>query len=201
MPYRILVGLGNPGSEYDGTRHNVGFRVVDAFAARHGGSGWKRERSLKGELATVVHPDFGKLILLKPQTYMNGSGVSVQKACSFYKIPPEEMVIAYDEINLPVGEVKLSLSGSAGGHNGLADVLQRIAPRFARLRIGIGHKPRKEMALADYVLGKFASAEETLVNASMERYLDSLERLLRDGPEMAMNHINRKQNHDDSNSI
>lgn len=201
MSYRILVGLGNPGSEYAATRHNIGFRVLDAFAARHGASAWTKERKLKGEFATLASASLGKLILVKPQTYMNESGVCVQKACSYYKIPPEQVVIAYDEINLPLGEVKLSVSGGPGGHNGVADILSRLAPRFARLRCGIGQKPIKEMSLADYVLGTFTPDEETLVVASMDRYLESLERLLRDGPEKAMNHINRKQNNDDSNSI
>lgn len=201
MSYRLIVGLGNPGSEYAQTRHNIGFRLVDAFARKHGSEPWKKDRKLKGELTTLVHPDFGKLILLKPTTYMNGSGTAVQKASSYYKIPPEQLVIAYDEINLPLGEVKLSVTGSAGGHNGLADILTVLPPRFARVRIGIGAKPHKEMALADYVLSKFSSDEETIVSASMERYVESLERLLRDGPEMAMNHINRKRKHDDSNSI
>jgi len=203
MSYRLIVGLGNPGPEYEATRHNVGFRVIDHFAARLGfaPSDWKRERSLKGLLLQATHPnlDAGELLLLKPQTYMNESGASLQKTCSYFRVPPEEMIVIFDEINLPPGEVKASLSGSAGGHNGLADILRRIAPRFTRLRIGIGQKPRKEMDLADYVLGKFGAEEEALVSASMDRYTDCLERLLRDGPERAMNHINRRTIKDDSN--
>ncbi len=201
MSFRLVVGLGNPGSEYAATRHNAGFRVLDAFALSKGATAWRKERSFKGELADLSDSRHGKLVLLKPATFMNESGLSVQKVCSFYKIPPEQVVVLYDEINLALGEVKISLSGSAGGHNGLADLLVRIAPRFARLRIGIGRKPHKEMALADYVLGKFTPEEETLFTASMDRYVDSLVRLLRDGPEMAMNQINRKKKNDDSNSI
>ncbi|MDQ8203653.1 aminoacyl-tRNA hydrolase [Pelagicoccus sp. SDUM812003] len=201
MSFRLVVGLGNPGSEYVSTRHNIGFRVLDAFADNRGAEPWKKERSFKGELTSMVDDAFGKVILLKPQTYMNDSGRCVQKVCSYYKIPPEEMAVVYDELNLELGEVKISLAGSAGGHNGVADILSRIAPRFARVRVGIGQKPLKEMALADYVLSKFSSDEETIVAASMERYVDSLVRLLRDGPEMAMNHINRKKKNDDSNSI
>ena len=201
MSYRMIVGLGNPGSEYANTRHNIGFRVVEAFAAKHEAEAWKKERKHKGELATVANAKLGKLILVKPTTFMNESGVCIQSLCSFHKIPPEEVVIIYDEINLGMGEVKLSLSGSAGGHNGLADILARIAPRFARLRIGIGGKPHKEMPLADYVLGNFSEGDESVVNATMDRYLESLELLLTLGPDMAMNQINRKRKHDDSNSI
>lgn len=201
MSYRLIVGLGNPGSEYAYTRHNVGFRIVDAFASRHGPVEWKTERRLKGELAMLTKPAFGKLRLLKPTTFMNESGLCVQKTSSFYKVPPEEMVIIYDEINLPLGELKISVRGSSGGHNGLEDVINRVAPRFTRLRIGIGQKPITEMDLADYVLGKFTSDEETTLAASMDRFVDSLEQLLRLGPEKAMNQINRKQKDDDSNSI
>lgn len=201
MSYQLIVGLGNPGSEYANTRHNIGFHALDAFASKRGADDWKKERRHKCMATAFSDSDIGKIHLIKPTTFMNESGVSVQKVCSYYKVPPENVVIVYDEINLPLGEVKISLKGSAGGHNGLESVIGRIAPRFARIRIGIGQKPHKEMDLADYVLGKFTTDETTLVNASMDRYVDSLERLLRDGPEKAMNHINRKQNNDDSNSI
>lgn len=197
----MIVGLGNPGSEYDQTRHNIGFRVLDAFAAKHGAEAWNKDRKQKGEIATLNSAKLGKQILVKPTTFMNESGVCVQKLCSYFKIPPEEVVIVYDEINLSVGEVKLSMTGSAGGHNGLADILARIAPRFARIRVGIGSKPSKEITLADYVLGKFSSNDDTVVTATMERYLESIELLLTLGPEMAMNQINRKRKTDDSNSI
>ncbi len=200
MSYQMIVGLGNPGSEYASTRHNAGFRVLDAFAAKHGAT-WSKDRGLKGEISACSIPDLGKLTLIKPITFMNASGDCVQKASSYFRIPPEKLVVIYDELNLALGEVKLSDSGSAGGHNGLEDILRLIAPRFARLRIGIGPKPFKEMPLADYVLGKFAAAEESQFADSMGLYLDSLERLLRDGASKAMNHINRKQKTDDSNRI
>lgn len=201
MSYRLVVGLGNPGSEYANTRHNLGYRVIDAFARKRGSAEWRRERRLKGEMTALAGGDGETLHLLKPTTYMNESGVAVQKACSYYKIPPEQVVVIYDEINLPAGELKLSLQGSAGGHNGLESVLSVLPPRFARLRIGIGNKPFPEMDLADYVLGKPTPEEETLISSSLDRFVDSLERLLREGPERAMNHINRKQKTDDSNSI
>lgn len=201
MSYRLIVGLGNPGSEYASTRHNIGFRVLDAFAAKRGSGSWTKDRKMKGELSQVDDAKNGKLILAKPTTYMNESGLCLQKLCGFHKIPPESVIVIYDEINLDVGEVKLSLKGSDGGHNGLSDILSRFPPRFARIRIGIGGKPHKEMPLADYVLGKFSPDDEVIVAASMDRYVESIELLLRLGPELAMNQINRKRNHDDSNSI
>ncbi len=198
MSYRLIVGLGNPGSEYAETRHNIGFRVIDAFAAKRGAGEWAKNRNLKGDLAQLMLPDGSKLHLLKPRTFMNESGVSIQKVCSYYRIPPEEMIVVYDEINLAVGEVKVSVNGGPGGHNGLVDVIGRIKPTFARLRIGVGHKTCKEMDLADHVLGKFSLEDETLISASMDRYLDCLERLIRDGSEAAMNHINRKPKNKDT---
>lgn len=196
MSFRLIVGLGNPGKPYEGTRHNIGFRVIDAFARERSASPWKENRSLEAECA-AVDSGSGKLLLAKPSTYMNESGRSVAKVCSYYKIAPEHMVVLYDEINLDVGQIKLSLSGSAGGHNGVESILSHLPPRFARLRIGVGAKPHKEMDLADHVLGKFTAEEATLMDASLERCLDCLERLRRDGPEKAMIHINRKTKHHD----
>ncbi len=192
MSYRLIVGHGKPGSEYESTRHNLGFRIIDAFAAKRGASEWVKQRNLKGDLSQLQGDDGSKLYLLKPRTFMNESGVSIQKVCSYYKVPPEEMLVIYDDINLDIGVVKVSERGGSGGHNGLADIIARIKPTFARLRIGIGQKTRKEMDLADYVLGKFSKEDETLISASMDCYLDCLERLVRDGTEKAMNHINRK---------
>jgi len=197
MSYRLIVGLGNPGNEYERTRHNIGFRVIDAFAAKRGAGEWVKQRNLKGDLCQLALEDGAKLHLLKPRTFMNESGVSIQKVCSYYKIPPEEMLVIHDDINLDVGAVKASERGGSGGHNGLADIIARIKPTFARLRIGIGQKTFKEMDLADYVLEKFSQEDETLISSSMDRYLDCLERLAREGTERAMNHINRKPKNKD----
>ncbi len=156
-------------------------------------SEWLKNRNFKGDLSVFAPGSGAKIYLLKPLTFMNESGVSIQKVCSYYRIPPEEVVVIYDEINLGVGEVKVCISGGPGGHNGLSDIVSRIKPTFTRLRIGIGQKTPKEMNLADYVLGKFSKEDETLIGASMERYLDCLERLIREGADKAMIHINRKQ--------
>ncbi len=192
MSYRLIVGLGNPGSEYDSTRHNIGFRIIDAFAAKCGASEWTKQRNLKGDLSQLLLEDGCKLHLLKPRTFINESGVSIQKVCSYYRVPPEETLIIHDDINLDVGVAKVSERGGSGGHNGLADIIARIKPTFTRLRVGIGQKTHKEMDLADYVLGKFSQEDQISINASMDYHLDCLEWLIRDGTEKAMNQINRK---------
>lgn len=197
MNYRMVVGLGNPGKEYDATRHNIGFRVIDAFAETRKASDWSERKKLKGLFAEIIREDSEKLVLVKPTTYMNDSGTAVQKACSYYKIPPEQVIVIYDEINLDTGLVKISLSGSGGGHNGLQSILDLGISKFTRLRVGIGQKPHKDMDLADYVLGKFNESDKATIDASMELYLDSLERLIRDGSEKAMNLINRKPKKND----
>ncbi|HCR28493.1 MAG TPA: aminoacyl-tRNA hydrolase [Opitutae bacterium] len=192
MGFRLIVGLGNPGAAYEKTRHNIGFRVVEQFAQAKGAEEWQKNRKLKGEAAQLEQKGSEKLYLVKPMTFMNESGVCLQKVSSYYKIPPEEVIVVYDEINLDVGEVKISVRGGPGGHNGLSDIIDRMKPNFTRVRIGIGQKTPKEIDLADYVLGKFSEEDETVIGASMERYIDCLDRLLKEGSEKAMNFVNRK---------
>ncbi len=192
MRFRLIVGLGNPGAAYEKTRHNIGFRVLDQFARAKGADEWQRNRKLKGEIALFEEDCSKKVYLAKPTTFMNNSGVCLQKVCSYYRIPPEEVIVVYDEINLEVGEVKISSRGGPGGHNGLSDIIDRLKPNFTRVRIGIGQKKPKEIDLADYVLGKFSEEDETKMSASMERYVDCLDQLLKEGAEKAMNFINRK---------
>jgi len=193
MAYRLVVGLGNPGAAYAETRHNVGFRVVEAYAARRGDGSWRRKRSLKAEIAEAVSPAGGKLVLAKPQTYMNASGESVQKLCSYFRIPPESLVVVYDEINLDAGQLKISLSGSAGGHNGLQSALDRVPPVFARLRVGIGPKRPKEMALENFVLSPFSPEERRAIESCREACLEALDLLCAEGPAAAMNHVNKRR--------
>ena len=192
MGFRLIVGLGNPGAAYEKTRHNIGFRVVEQFAQAKGAEEWQKNRKLKGEAAQLEQKGSEKLYLVKPMTFMNESGVCLQKVSSYYKIPPEEVIVVYDEINLDVGEVKISVRGGPGGHNGLSDIIDRMKPNFTRVRIGIGQKTPKEIDLADYVLGKFSEEDETVIGASMECYIDCLDRLLKEGSEKAMNFVNRK---------
>jgi len=201
MSYRLIVGLGNPGIQYADTRHNVGFRVIDAFAAKSSAEPWKESRKHKALLSSTESHVGARVVLAKPTTFMNGSGLSVQKLCSYFKVPPEALLVIYDEINLPLGHAKISLSGSAGGHNGVADIVSKVKPAFARLRIGIGAKPNREVPLADYVLGKFTDDEESVVAASIAKHVEGIELLLRCGPELSMSKFNRKSKSDDSNSL
>ena len=164
---RLIVGLGNPGSKYEGTRHNAGAFFVRKLARLHSVA-LSADRNAHGESGRGFIGD-KELRFLIPHTFMNESGVCLQKVSSFYKIPPEEIVVVYDEINLDVGEAKISARGGSGGHNGLSDIIDRLNPTFTRVRIGIGRKAPKEIDLADYVLGKFSEEDETLIGASMER--------------------------------
>ena len=172
---RLIVGLGNPGKEYERTRHNAGFRWVDAIAAGKAAA-WKRESKFSGWVARIEEGgrDFW---LLKPATYMNESGRSVSALLRFYRIAPEEMLVVHDELDLPPGAVKLKRGGGTGGHNGLSDIAEALDSKdFWRLRIGIGHPGHKDL-VADYVLDKARRAEEDAIEPAFERSLELLPRL------------------------
>ncbi len=187
---RLIVGLGNPGTEYERTRHNVGFWWVDG-AARKLGASLKHDRAYHGLLARVNRPE-GALFLLEPQTYMNLSGKSVAALARFFKIAASDILIVHDEIDLPPGQMKLKLGGGVAGHNGLKD-LQAVlgSADFWRLRIGVGH-PGNRDEVADWVLRKPSPEHRELIESCVERSLDALE-LLIDGPmERAMMKIHAK---------
>ena len=150
MELRLIVGLGNPGADYDKTRHNVGFWLLDSLARRYGGV-FRREAKFHGE-ACQVSVDGHPLWLLKPQTFMNRSGASVIALARFYKLVPEAILVVHDELDLPPGAVRLKRGGGHGGHNGLRDIIQQLGSReFLRLRLGIGH-PGDSRAVINYVL-------------------------------------------------
>lgn len=148
---RAIVGLGNPGPEYERTRHNTGFWFVDLLADSHRGS-FRFEAKFKGELARI-RIGRHEVLLLKPQTYMNKSGEAIQPLAAFYKLAPEDILVAHDELDLPVATMRLKRAGGHGGHNGLRSVHQHLGPDYLRLRIGIGHPGSKEQVLG-YVLGR-----------------------------------------------
>lgn len=191
MSIAVIAGLGNPGSKYRNTRHNIGFALVDRLAAKHGAT-WKHEARFEAEVAVVPH-NGRKLMLLKPQTFMNQSGRSLGAALRYRKLPPESMLVVYDDLTLDLGRTKLSVNGSAGGHNGIADLLELVGPGFVRFRIGIGAKPNKEMDLADYVLSQFNKDEQTLLAARNADFIDQIHLVLNEDLEAAMNTINQRK--------
>lgn len=148
----LVVGLGNPGSEYALTRHNIGFMAVDALAGRASFTS-----KFHGEMAAATI-EGEKVLLLKPQTFMNRSGKSVQAAMAFYKIPPEQVIVLHDEIDLPLGKLRIKRGGGANGHNGLKDIDQLIGDGYWRIRLGVG-RPEGQAPVHDYVLGRFTPAQ------------------------------------------
>lgn len=195
MSIRLIVGLGNPGREYADTRHNLGYLVADAFAAARRAE-WMRRREFEAEVARVGSP-LGELHVLKPLTFMNESGRSVGAFSRYYRIAPQEIVVIHDELNLPFGRPKLSVSGSAGGHNGAGSVLQHLGDGFVRFRIGIGPRQPPEIDLEDYVLARLAPEQHSLFQQELPAYLAGLDLLLSQGVACAMNHLNRRPNADD----
>ena len=190
MSIAIIAGLGNPGPKYRNTRHNVGFALIDQFAAKHGAV-WKTEARFAAETA-VVEYSRRKLMLIKPQTYMNSSGRSLSAVLRYRRLAPESLLVIYDDITLDVARSKLSHHGSAGGHNGITDLLGQVGPGFSRYRVGIGTKPHKQMDLADHVLSKFSQDEQQLLADRMPTYLEHFTLIIDSGIEPAMNLINQR---------
>lgn len=164
----LFVGLGNPGQKYQHNRHNIGFMAVDEIVRRHNFSGWSKK--FQGELSQG-ELNGQKVLALKPQTFMNLSGSSVQAAMAFYKIAPANIVVFYDELDLPPGKSRAKKAGGSGGHNGIKSIDQNIGPDYWRIRLGIGHPGRPEM-VSSYVLNDFAKAD----GEWLERLLDELAR-------------------------
>src|SRR5262245_10833550 len=166
----LIVGLGNPDPEYLTTRHNAGFWFADLLAREHGGH-FAKERKLKGESAEIRIAG-RKIRLLKPMTYMNASGESVQAAVSYYKIPVEHVLVAYDEIDFPVGRVQLRFDGSSAGHNGVGSVIEHVGPKFWRVRFGVGHPRDRQQQpgrkeVIDHVLERASKDDEAEILAAI----------------------------------
>ena len=189
LPLRIIVGLGNPGPEHQVTRHNVGFWFVDLLARRHGGE-FRDYRKYSGETARVII-DGQELILLKPTTYMNRSGLSVRQISDFYKIVPGDILVAHDELDLPVGSVRLKNGGGHGGHNGLRDTIAHVGENFWRLRLGIGH-PGNKADVIDYVLTRAPRVEEDVILDAVNTAADSVPLILEQGAERAMTKLHSR---------
>lgn len=157
----LFVGLGNPGTSYEHTRHNIGFRVLDALVDAHYGSDWQTQ--CKGLMTILTWPEVGKIHLLKPQTFMNLSGQSVQQALQFYKIPLENLLVIHDDIDLSPFVVRSKKGGSDGGHRGLMSITAHLSNAYERLRLGVG-RPNHRDAVSAYVLSRFSPEEEEKVN-------------------------------------
>ncbi|MDO8795336.1 MAG: aminoacyl-tRNA hydrolase [Vicinamibacterales bacterium] len=181
---KVIVGLGNPGTEYAGTRHNVGFDVVDELARR-----WKARLTKWKSVADRAVVTDHDVVLVKPRTYMNDSGRAVSAMMTFWKILPQDVLVVVDEVQLPLGKLRIRSSGSAGGHNGLKSVIQHVGQGFPRLRIGVdrGHPDRD---LSDRVLSRFPPHERQVVNLAVNRAADAAETFLSDGLQVAMNRFN-----------
>jgi len=187
---KLIVGLGNPGRRYAGSRHNVGYLVVDELARRWQIDAARHDRRCEGLLAEGSAAG-QRLLLLKPTTFMNLSGRSVAAVWRFYKLAFADMLIVHDDLDLPVGQIRLRAVGSAGGHKGLLDILRHLgSPEVPRLRIGIGKV--HQAATVEYVLSRFEPQERDIIEQTLGRAADAVECWLRDGIDAAMNAFNRK---------
>ena len=186
----IIAGLGNPTLQYEGTRHNVGFDVIDTLAERYNISvDTRKSRALIGKGMIEGH----KVILVKPQTYMNLSGESIRSLVDYYKVDEEsELIVIYDDVSLGVGQLRIRKKVSAGGHNGIKSILSELGTDvFLRIKVGVGEKPRK-YDLADYVLGHFSKEEKEQMKEGYQKAADAVSMLLNGETEAAMNQYNRK---------
>jgi PTH1 family peptidyl-tRNA hydrolase len=182
----LIVGLGNPGAEYEGTRHNVGFEVLKVLAARHGFASGKR--SLRSVIADGVIRG-ARALLVRPMTYMNLSGEAVAAIARYYRVEPGRIIVVLDDVALPIGQLRLRFQGSAGGHNGLASVLQSMGTdAISRVRVGVG--AARAGRLVGHVLSRFAADEAGVMAEAYQRAADAVETALAEGFETAMNRFN-----------
>ena len=190
MSLRVIVGLGNPGLPYRGTRHNLGFDLVDALAEKLHFT-WKFDKKLESEVAEGIFLD-RKYTLLKPQTFMNLSGVSVQKYLKHAQLNPSALLVVYDDFNLEIGQSKLKMGGGDGGHNGISNIILHNGADFTRFRLGIKPKCTASINLSDFVLAPFDLTEGQQLKQLFPNWLDQIELMLDKGIEKAMNHTNKK---------
>lgn len=195
MSITLVLGLGNPGRDYAGTRHNLGWQVVDAFAARHG-LAWKAQPAFQAEVARWDRAPHRPVLFAKPLTFMNESGRAARAIAGYFKIPPASVAAVYDDFNIPLGLVKVSDRGSAGGHNGVGSLLEQLGDGFIRYRLGIGPKTPPEMDLKDFVLGKFTPEQHQIVQQQLSTFVAGLGLLIERGPAQAMNTLNRRTEHE-----
>lgn len=184
----LIVGLGNLGDEYEGTRHNAGFEVVDLLARE---LGVKVQRLKFKALTAAAEVGGQKVLLMKPTTYMNLSGEAVEQAASFYKVPPERILVISDEVALPPGKLRIRASGSAGGHNGLKNIIAHIhSEQFPRIRVGVGNKPHPDYDMADWVLGRPVGEDRKAMDEAEKKAAEAVEVILEKGISTAMGRFN-----------
>lgn len=187
---KMIVGLGNPGNEYADTRHNVGWMLLDALAGHLGITEWRsREKGMVAEGRIGSE----KVLLVKPLTYMNNSGECVGPLMRWYKLVPEDVMVAHDDMDIPIGTIRIRKKGSAGGHNGIKSLLQHIgAEEFGRIRIGIG-RPPAGWTVINHVLAKFTAEERAEIGHAIDYLIPAVECMVLDGADMAMNKFNPKK--------
>ena len=184
----LVVGLGNPGDKYENTRHNVGFLTIDHIAEQLRVPVQKLKYRA---LTNTVELGGARALLMKPVTYMNLSGEAVGQAARFYKIPPERVLVISDDVSLPLGKLRIRKSGSAGGHNGLKNIIQHLGTdQFPRVKIGVGEKPHPDYDMADWVLSRFTGEDLKTITQAVKRAADAVECFVREGPDKAMNRFN-----------
>jgi len=191
MAFAVVAALGNPGQAYARTRHNLGWMVADAFAAARRLT-WQTEPKFEADLARMSgEAGQPEVWILKPLTFMNLSGKSVQALMRWKRLAPSDVLVIHDELSLSLGHLKVSPGGGAGGHNGVADLIQRIGPDFHRLRLGIGPKTPPQMTQADFVLSGFGAGEQSALSLAVSAGQEALDLLLRLPAAKAMNQLNR----------
>lgn len=195
MAISIIAGLGNPGKEYEESRHNLGFQIIDQFAKILEWP-WEASKKFNAYIAKGNYKS-NDIKLIKPQLYMNNSGQVLANICRYFEVQPENLVVIYDDINLDLGRLKVSIGGGSGGHNGVADVISHIDNNFIQFRAGIGAKAIKEMALKDYVLAGFSVEEKMVLTNRIPEHIKYLQFLIEKGAVEAMNLINQKSNNNE----
>ena len=191
MSISLVAGLGNPGRDYEKTRHNLGWVVLDALAAKHG-LAWRTSSRFEAQVARWDYAPGRTRWLAKPLTFMNDSGRAVAALARFHKLAPDAVAAVYDDLTIDVGLVKITVTGSAGGHNGVTSLLEHLGTGFVRYRVGIGPKEPAQMELTDFVLGKFSPEQQIILNQKLETHVSGLDLLLSRGVAAAMNQLNRR---------
>jgi PTH1 family peptidyl-tRNA hydrolase len=194
---KLVVGLGNPGKEYEGTRHNIGFAVLDRIAEKLGCS-FRNKSRFTALVAEANAGEAGKVVLAKPQTFMNRSGTAVNTLLQWLKIEPAQLLVVVDDADLPLGQIRLRTAGGSGGHNGLRSIIETLGgnEEFARLRVGIGRSAPLGADISGHVLGRFAPSERELAEQAVAEATEAVNCCLREGVTVAMNQFNRKKTAD-----